>query len=212
MNSIVILESEWDNDLNTTESVIPVFELFAKHNEVCICHKHYHSNKELLKWINDYINHKDHDICYIAGHGSGKRLEGLFKDINIGKLAENIPQEKKRKVRKGLYFGTCDSGKYINELFDRCYPAISWLAGYTKIVPWFESTMIDILFLEYFMFGACRKIKNGDSFEFKNDSIEIDNSTIRSVRRTYARLLEDVKLAQLCGLVVRSNKNQNLLI
>jgi ASC-1-like (ASCH) protein len=72
--------------------------------------------------------------------------------------------------------------------------------------------MIDILFLEYFMSGACRKIKNGDSFEFKNDSIEIDNSTIRSVRRTYARLLEDVKLAQLCGLVVRSNKNQNLLI
>jgi hypothetical protein len=135
MNSIVILESEWDNDLNTTESVIPVFELFAKHNEVCICHKHYHSNKELLKWINDYIYHKDLDICYIAGHGSGKRLRAYLK-TSISESWQKISLKKKNaKSVKGC---TSEHAIVENILMNYLIDAIQQYRGLLDIQKLFH--------------------------------------------------------------------------
>lgn len=206
MSSIIVLESDWENDLNTTQSVYPAVEMFAAHNSVAICHKHYHDGEELFKWIADFINHKQHEICYIAGHGKGKRLEGLNRNINIGKLFDKISQfPKTRKIKKGLYFGTCESGKNIDELFNKSNNTISWVAGYTSSVPWIASTMIDILFFDYYLFGATNTTKDKESFQLDTDKdITVDKSTYRSASRSYERILNDVKLASQCGFVVKS--------
>lgn len=196
---ILVLESPWEEDLSDRKSVRPFIEGWARLHNIPVCYRMYHNAEDLKHWLQKFSADSSLSACYIAGHGAGGRLGGLSSDINLMKVATvtrdaNLNQN----TRKGILFGTCDVGAKLTSFLNACGDGISWCAGYSKTVPWTESTLCDVLFLDYMLNGRMRRSNQQFEMSAKGD-FKVQKAKSAEVARGW--LVEDMAVAKLCGFV-----------
>jgi len=199
VRGILVLESPWGEDLSDNTSVRPFIEGWAKLHDISVCYRMYHDAEDLRHWLQEFSSDTSLSACYIAGHGIGGRLSGRNSNINLMNLAaatsESTPG---RNMRKGVLLGTCDVGNKLQDFLNACGEGISWCAGYTKTVPWVESTLCDVLFLDYVLNG--RRRRSGQGFEMSGKG-EIKVQRAKSAQKACQWLVKDMAVAKLCGFV-----------
>ena len=97
---ILVLESVWSDNLSDNTSVRPFIEGWANAVGVRVAFRTYHDSKDLQYWLNEFKKAKSNPhVCYIAGHGRGKRLHGSiganinFRNvrlINVFRIIEEV--------------------------------------------------------------------------------------------------------------------------
>jgi hypothetical protein len=140
---LFILESLWDDKLISETSVRPFFEGLSRiHNFNYIYHTFY-DEKDLRYFVKK--SKKQKLACsnyYIATHSTRTNIIGRKEKINIDDLRKIFEDFE----GKGIYFGTCSFGNFKNseELLNAT--KADWIAGYSRPVDWFNSTIIDVTF------------------------------------------------------------------
>lgn len=197
-NGILVLECPWSDNLSDATSVRPFIEGWATVRQLPFSYRMYYDANSLAHWLNVFAKDKALGACYVAGHGNGGRLSGLTRDINLASLGKATGRNSKSSIRKGVLFGSCDVGSNLDSFLSGCSNRISWVAGYDRTVPWMESMMCDLLFLEYVLTGRPRR-KDGAFSLTPSGSFRYQTATSISMARSW--LLEDCGLAALCGFV-----------
>jgi hypothetical protein len=161
---ILVLESVWSDNLSDNTSVRPFIEGWANAVGVRVGFRTYHDSKDLQYWLNEFKKAKSNPhICYIAGHGSGKRLHGsIGANINLKNALKNTfpnkPGPKGKLGNKGILIGACEVGgaEHMNDILNTTGYPLSWIAGYKQSVPWMEAMVCELLFLTYKLTGRCK--------------------------------------------------------
>lgn len=196
---ILVLESPWSQVITDATSVRPFFEgwSLARDKQFPFSYRMFFDSKGLENILIKFVRSKELQVCYIAGHGEGGRLCGAhgqdINPVNIAKATKGM-----RIIgHKGILFGACDVGRKLKDFLYSCGGAISWVAGYEITVPWFESTICDLLFLQYILEG--RVIKESGEFKTRKRNFV----TLRAKNASQARkwIIQDYPLAKSCGLV-----------
>jgi len=198
-DGVIVLECPWSDNLTDAESVRPFIEGWAAVRQFPFSYRMYYDANSLTHWLNVFAEDTSLGACYIAGHGNGGRLSGLNRDINLVSLGKATGDNVKSPNRKGVLFGSCEVGGKLDSFLSACSNRISWTAGYDRTVPWMESTICDLLFLEYVLAGrVCRK--DGAFALASNGGFRCQTASSASIARRW--LYEDCGLAALCGFVV----------
>lgn len=156
IDSILVLESEWEKTSLNEVSVKKFFDGFTDLYEISFYYKPFHDVKDIEHWLNVYDRlRKKNKLLYIAAHGERGRLEVIHKSINISTLQRVI---KKHKSIRYLMLGSCLIGHKNNiEKFLKQNKNLVWVAGYDKRINWIDSTVYDILFLSRLLTKEDRK-------------------------------------------------------
>lgn len=199
---LLVLEAVWSPDnLGDPLTVRGFVSAWAEVNGVRVAFRYYNDRRDLEHWLREFLTAKgDPRICYIAGHGDGKRLRGLHERVHLAKLLAKVskkaPRPKGPKGSKGLLLGSCEVGADPAELVRAGCGKISWAAGYRHEVSWMESMVSDLLFLEYLVGpGRCIAARKG---------FIVTDGEFRTRRTDRAELAakwvcEDYGLAVTCG-------------
>lgn len=200
---ILVLEHPWSEDLKNSMSVKPFLDAWSAINNFSISYRMYHDHDDLKLWIKKFVSEPKIKICYIAGHGTGGRLSGLGKKINIGSvLSQETIQPKPKSTDqtvcdKGILFGSCFVGGSIDKILrENCGEKIKWLAGYGIDVPWMESTICDLLFLQYKLHGRIKVDKDKEFVRDKDDEYKIASTV--SAKKAASWVKEDYPVADRC--------------
>ena len=160
--TLFILEHPWSDDLTESDSVGPFVEAWARLRNIKTSYRMYHDKEDMTYWIKKFVLSDSIRICYLAGHGKGGRIAGLFNGINLASLSEATKLKgKQKKIKKGILLGTCEIGGKLSQILEGCGDKIDWVAGYDREIPWLESTLCDLLFIEYILI-LLRHIVNYD--------------------------------------------------
>jgi len=200
---LLVLESYWNDDLSDTTSVFPFIDGWSRLSKIPVAYRRYHNSKDLQHWIAEFTRHKQYNLCYIAGHGSGGRLSGLNNDINLAQLAMQTHQDElgRSVPKKGIYFGACEVGQRLKEFLSNCGDKIQWTGGYTCSVPWIESTLCDIKILQYFYEGRVKRTHHdGQQIMLTNDDGNILCETTPTLNKINKWIFEDYPLSKMFGL------------
>lgn len=198
---ILVLESPWSEDLSDGKSVRPFIQGWAELRDIELSYRMYHNQPDLSLWLESFMCDPDLRVCYIAGHGQGGRLCGLTKNINLSTIA--AATNKKGRVgtnNKGILLGACKVGANLKGFLNKCGSHIIWVAGYDRPIPWMESTICDLLFLEYIMIGRSKRNKQG-AFLMRNGDFIPQKTKYAKVAKNWVR--RDCKLAVRCGFKAR---------
>lgn len=196
---LLVLESTWSDKLTDGTSVRRFLEGWAQDahetqtDQFLFSYRMYYDQQSLAFWLAEFARSSKFNVCYIAGHGEGGRLWGLDQNINLGSLAKATDVGKRNAHRKGVLFGSCEVGGRLERFLESCGPRIVWAAGYSEVVPWAESTLCDLLFLQYLYRGRYRRGKQG-LFNTKDETT--------SAADAMKWVLEDYPLAERLGFTV----------
>lgn len=95
---------------------------------------------------------------------------------------------------RGILLGCCEIGRDTAGLLEAADDRIDWVAGYTREVPCVESTISDLLFLQYAVVGRTQMALGG------KNSKRSGMSNVRTRPERAARwLLKDFPLATELG-------------
>lgn len=197
-DGIFVLECPWSVELTDTTTVRPFVHGWADIREVPFSYRMYYDGATLAHGLELFVSDPNVRACYVAGHGNKGRLGGLKKDINLMSLAKATTRSTTGPT-KGILFGACDVGHRLQDFLDACGRGIGWVAGYERTVPWMESTICDLLFLEYMLSGRVKR-KEGSFLTNPTGSFKIQRASSASQARAW--IVKDCGLASLCGLVV----------
>ena len=140
-----------------------------------------------------YLVRKRHvRILYIASHGSQDALSCPDKTtISTSTLADLLIEANKTTTLDGILFGSCLFGNHqtalkLLEASQVSAPTrVKWVAGYTKSVSWFDSTLLDSYFL-YHLLTAENERSIGD----KEVTLTALDAVERSCRRVGSEMLQ----------------------
>lgn len=162
---IIILEGVWSTDIAKNSSVRSFIEALTHELGLEVSYRNYNDAKDLEHWLKIFAKTKNTSICYIAGHGvksnnTTKLRSEIGGDINLKSiLVKTFPTNKKILYgKKGILIGSCLVGNISNlqSIISSTGNSLDWIAGYGTTIPWFESTISDMLFLKYYFNGRCR--------------------------------------------------------
>lgn len=175
---MIILEGVWTDDISKNLSVREFIQALTNELGLEVSYRNYNDSKDLEHWISIFAKTKNTPLCYIAGHGvrnnnnSGRLKSEIGGDINIkALLSKAFPTDKKILYgKKGILIGSCLVGNVPNltSIINSTGNSLNWVAGYGTTIPWFESTMCDMLFLKYYFNGRC---KFDPEYEFKEQAL-----------------------------------------
>src|SRR5262249_535799 len=104
----------------------------------------------LLQIINSIADDREIHSIYIGAHGDDSRIAGLDEaDISRARLRNMLRNANVSGSISGLYFGSWLIANERNALFllsDTPTTGLKWIAGYTKIVDWIDSSAVDMIF------------------------------------------------------------------
>jgi hypothetical protein len=146
--NIACLESLWDADIENRLSVRPILKLASMMNNVkftyltCNTREEMKHNLEKLKGLRGY------GILYLAFHGKPGVLLLDESSVDLETLAAFMGRG---FVDWVVHFGSCstiDVERYRIRNFMNA-TGVSMVLGYKKDVDWIESTVTDLLFLDW---------------------------------------------------------------
>ena len=197
---LLILENPWATDLAENATVKPFLVGWAQATGLATSYRRYHDAEDLGLWLKAFVLHSSLKVCYIAGHGSRGRLVGLTKGINLkGVAAATKKRGSSGSKGKGILLGACEVGTKLDVFLANCGSRIDWVAGYSHEVPWIESTLCDLLFIEYMVRG--RTLRDGGGFKYRRGNLASRRASSATQAAVWVK--QDYPLATLCGFDAR---------
>ncbi len=143
---LAVIESRWWDASN--DSVRGLFDMLAGilMDNPFAYHYEMFSNADALEEVILRISaEKDIHNLYIAAHGDRKYLRGAGKKNKISrtKLRNTLGKIGPRRLY-GLFIGSCEFGINLSKIAERT--RLTWIAGYTREIPWVHSSLMDIYF------------------------------------------------------------------
>ncbi|MGE5412256.1 MAG: hypothetical protein ACM3MI_14945 [Clostridiales bacterium] len=153
-NSILVLESSWEENTIKSTSTWPFVSGFATVANIEAYHRIFTDKDSFEKWVRVFNKDRsigDQKLLYIASHGSLGRIAGINRQTicNLLSKCHNI---------KYVHFGSCLFGQVSNlEWVLDNNRHLKWTAGYECEVDWIDSTLFDLL-----MWNRIYRIKPDD--------------------------------------------------
>lgn len=147
---LMVLESLWDSELDSKLSVKPFFDGLSEVHGIKYVYHTFYDEEDMY-----YFIRKSKSVCssyYIAAHGSRECLHSINnKKIEVESLQDIFKHSQGKDI--GILFGSCNfiDEKTAKEFLD--FTKADWVAGYSKRVDWFDSTLIDLAFWGYYLKG-----------------------------------------------------------
>ncbi|NSW45729.1 MAG: hypothetical protein HPY79_07950 [Bacteroidales bacterium] len=161
-NSILVLESPWEDNKIESFSSWPFISEFGKIYNIKTFYKMFYDLESLKHWINIYNKESKDDkkLLYIASHGENGRINGLKKSINVASIVDVLRYCKNIQF---IHFSTCLTGNYDNleYIMDVC-KHIRFASGYSNVVDWIDSGAFDLMFLQKLLYWNKAKDFNSD--------------------------------------------------
>ncbi|MFT3912582.1 MAG: hypothetical protein QM704_00425 [Anaeromyxobacteraceae bacterium] len=159
---LVVLEAAWDDEFMDKRTVRPFIDGWAANARIGYAYRAYNGREDLLHWLIRFCEDPIADTLYIAGHGDRGRLVGLDnRRIDIASLLREVfekgrPQRGGKK--KGVLIGACEclGPRLRTRVLANTNRRLHWLAGYSVEIPWLDSMLVDVAFLEYRYRGGPR--------------------------------------------------------
>lgn len=148
--SIVVLEAPWGLHKNDQlrVSVLPFIQGMAQvHGNIDVLHARFFDKRSFDQALEHLTTGDvyDNTIVYIAGHGGGRKIQG----VDIGHLMFQVAQLSKPKNISGILLGSCLVGNNTTTLETYLTEsALRWMAGYKCSVDWMPGTLLDLSLLE----------------------------------------------------------------
>lgn len=204
---LLVLEASWDDDFGDRRTVRPFIDGWAAQANIAYAYRAYNRTDDLRHWLDLFSRDPYANTLYIAGHGLGTRLVGLGdRGINIAALLIEVFKKTRGRGRartKGLLVGACECfGRQARErILAATNAQLDWVAGYNVELPWLESTLIDLAFLQYRYRGRDKGGATSRRGMTKNRPRQ--HGTVATVSRW---VCEDYPLAELWGFGVESRR------
>lgn len=196
---VLILECDWGEDLVSAKSTRPLIEGWANAEGIATVYRGYHDGRDLVHWLRQAFRSSGKPrAIYISGHGRGRFLHAPFRrsDIDFRRvLAAAAWRTPVSHGRRGILLGCCEIGRDLEGLLEAAGGRLDWVAGYAREVPWVESTISDLLFLQYAVVGRTQMALGGKNSRRSGMS----NVKTRSAEKAARWLVKDFPLASDLG-------------
>ena len=196
---ILVLESDWGEDLIDTRSTRPFVEGLASALEITAVFRTFHSGRDLEHWMHQvFLSKRKPRIVYISTHGTGRCLYPSLatRGVNLrAVLASAARGTRRQDARRGLLLGACEIGNDLENVLAAAGGRLKWAAGYQVEVPWVESTLTDVAFLTYMISGRGVTSSNGKRAVRASSRV----TRTRSALKAAAWLLDDFGVAEALG-------------
>lgn len=147
MRRLLVLESPWDNDLESKLSVGPFFLGLEAMLGIKVVYHRFNGKLDLQHFLKQFRRfsapNPRHSYCYIATHGTGGRLEPLLQGVN----SITIARASRGCTGRGFILGACLIGNRRRATEFLRGSRASFVAGYSTDVAWAESMLNDLLTL-----------------------------------------------------------------
>lgn len=202
---LVVLESPWDDGLESTLSVGPFFRgLAGMLNGVDVKYQQFNSKEDLSYYLDKFRRFSAScprtAYCYIATHGTAGRVQALLRDVN----SRTIAKASRGCRGRGFFFGACSFGNRRTATTFLRETGASFVAGYERDIEWAEAMIIDLIFLIYLLSGRLTRTR-GQSGELELTKDRAGHPTARGSRdalKVGKWVYEDFPLARALGFVV----------
>ena len=162
---LLVLESDWGEDLVDARSTRPFLEGLASALDITIVYRTFHTGRDLTHWLRQmFLARSMPRIAYVSSHGEGRFLHASLQEVGIDLrrvLAAAAKGTRQKHGRRGLLLGACEIGRDLDGILAAASGRLDWVAGYAVEVPWVESTLIDLAFLSYLLSGRRVHARNG---------------------------------------------------
>ncbi len=153
----LVLEARWSEAIEDRTSVRPFVEGLCGINEWEYFYRVFDSANDLRFWIERFgrlRRPKRQKIVYLACHGERGALKTVEEKIPLPRFLAVLAAAPQIV---GVHLGCCDleelaRRKVVRRLLRPSRTA--WLAAYRRSIPWLESTVLDLLFLNWLFAGA----------------------------------------------------------
>jgi hypothetical protein len=193
---ILVLESDWGEDLVDCKSARPFIEGFASALGITTVFRSFHTGRDLTHWLRQvFLSSRSPRVVYIATHGTRRCLHPslskkglLLRDV----VATAAKGTRRRPAKRGLLLGVCEIGNDLDGILAAARGRFAWAAGYEVEIPWVESMLTDIAFLNYLFAGRGVESSNGKRVVRAN----LGSVRTRSAERAASWLLDDFGVAE----------------
>jgi hypothetical protein len=201
MPSLLVFESPWNDELESGESVGPFLMGLKDALKIKVISQRFNGRDDLVYYLRKFSEKRSrYSHCYIACHGTLGRLQPLLRDVNAATIADACRGARGR----GFIIGACSFGNRRTATAFLRKTKASFVAGYTKDVPWMDSMLVDLAFLTYLLGGRCRtKRESGGNrtlVAYRDGSFSVERS--RDPLKVARWLYEDFPLSKTLGFVV----------
>jgi hypothetical protein len=204
MLGLVVLESPWENSLDSPLSVGPFLIGLRNALHIKVATQQFNGAHDLRFFLREFSRRSSSfSHCYIACHGTRGRLQPLLADVN----STTIAHASRGSRGRGFIIGACAFGNTRTARNFLRQSGANFVAGYGGDVPWMESMIVDLLFLSYLFAGRCRASLNGkrEQLLIRGDgdfALMRSQNPLKVARWVY----EDLPLARKLGFVVHRRR------
>lgn len=178
---IYCVEGDWAPDFRNKISIKTALDFLDVNANVRNIHKYCSSSEQMNSLIKEFAlqRYSRYGILYFAYHGGKNCLHlGKRKKLYLEDLGEIIDGCAYKKI---IHFGSCSTlnvDRWAIKRFMRKTGAIA-VSGYSKDIPFIDSTLLDILFFE-----ACQhyqKMKPIEKYMKENHSGMMKNTGFKFI-------------------------------
>ncbi len=140
-------------------------------------------DSSLNKVLNMRGKDKFTEVIYLATHGNEDGQIGTDSNNTItrAKFRNNLKDANPKSQIKGLYLGTCFTGKPETVKFllePTSGTNLQWIIGYEKSVDWIDGSAIDMIFFSKL---SEEYVKNKSRKKKKKTSVEMAHTAVTEV-------------------------------
>jgi len=193
---LLVLESDWGEDLEDCRSSRPFIEGLASALGITVVYRTFHTSRNLTHWLRQvFLSKRSPRVVYIATHGTRRCLHPSLSKKGVqlrDVVAAAARGTRHHRVKRGLLLGACEIGNDLDAILAAARGRFTWAAGYGVEIPWIESMLTDIAFLNYMISG--RGVTSSDGK--RAVCADLDSVKTRSAERAAQWLLDDFAIAE----------------
>jgi hypothetical protein len=153
--SLTIIEGQWfaDRHVSTLQLFQTLFAIWTPSSPGACYYEMFTSKNALADVLKRAFEKGSASTIYVAAHGCDNAIFGRNdQPISRTVLLNSVKSAAARVARRGILFGACLFGRRENADFLMKSKRIQWVAGYEESPDWIDSTLLDVFFLQHFLF------------------------------------------------------------
>lgn len=155
---LAILEGKWFKNKNVSvrEVFAALFAIWTPNEDRAHHYEMFTNDAAFRDAILHAFGNGRAKTIYVAAHGDWNAIHGFHdQGITRAKIRHAFRSVNKSVARRGVYFGSCQFGTPKNAKFilGEC-DCIAWIAGYSTLIDWIDSTVLDMFFFRNLFFPS----------------------------------------------------------
>jgi len=147
-----VLEGKWFNHTNVSvrDLLRPLMDLWThghrRQGDAAIHYEMFTTEASFKSAMEHAFGYGRPKVIYIAAHGDPEGIVGYHGEevLSRTKIRNSIPDgEDDGTTRRGLLFGACSFVNEDNAEFLLRSRRVDWVAGYSKKVDWYDSSLLE---------------------------------------------------------------------